>query len=304
MAARNLPSLSFLALVCLNAGTAISMPGDDTTVATVSEIAPSGSTEYHLFPSIPLVLDLQDGFPPSNAYAGAGAITVIKIPQAEGGGLWIFDAEQTGYYSIEEQVELVAEPGLGSDTFNLYVDGNNSGLKVAGLPVLLSVTSSSSALGDALMPEISGDTSGTNAPPLLPPVGPDSPLGHKLYDGSRLVVRNGSFVARQKVFDDSIQQFLLSNPEIAESDVTFVDWETGDDAFNGRSSEAKAHAHQGPKRTWRGALSGLKPNGVVVLFGGGPGYESHVSPEEMPSNVFIVCIGEVTFAPPASNLEN
>lgn len=270
----------------------------------IESASPAASSQVRLTPGMSIYVHADvTGLAEGEVWTALGTdatalLEIIRLPAAVGDGF--VARTSVGEEVVWEEVEIdfharvsahVIEIWLNGDAMGSFLRQENvtiGGLVAESVDVRISREATADAIGNPeyTFPEASA------LPRDLAEV--------KLHKGSAKIKRGGDWVSRQAAFDDVVTRLRRDKGALPLEKVVFVDWQEGDDSLDGKSSQPMPGIGKGPKRTWSEALKVLPPDGIVILHGDGGIYKSHANPAEVPPNLTIICIGDVTFVPPTS----
>ena len=115
----------------------------------------------------------------------------------------------------------------------------------------------------------------------------------RLSRGADLVWSNGQQIPAQQVWDAAVAQLGDRAQRLALKDTVFLDWENGDDAFDGSSVDGKVSRAKGPKKTWAAAKRALKAGGILVIHGNNGIYADPSPFTDVPADVTIIPVGDM-----------
>lgn len=110
--------------------------------------------------------------------------------------------------------------------------------------------------------------------------------------GPAMIRDGGQWVSRQQVIDKVIARLGDRAHGSSMQNAVFLDWETGNDDFDGAKAEANQGARSGPKKTWAAAKKCLKAGGVLIINGNNGVYTDDDAFGNLPPDVTIATIGD------------
>jgi len=205
------------------------------------------------------------------------------------------DSGKTGALFFEEDQVLVSgvfDPA--TQMMEIFV--NDCSLGVVSYAEQKSVTVDGLITGPVevtTIPLVQSDS----VPPSLPAANGSGGLAlilqARFSKGPALIRDGGLLVSRQQVLDKIIARLGDRARDNSIQKAVFLDWETGDDDFDGTQAEAKKGAHAGPKKTWGAAKQCLKDGGILIINGNNGIYTDDAAYENLPANVTIVTMGDM-----------
>jgi hypothetical protein len=222
------------------------------------------------------------------------------IYQAEAGFIvsWVaFSARQE--FLPGEEIEILTELHEETHTVAIYVNERLIGI----LPYDGSLPFAATGLAAGEV-ELEGVSLGIVSPSLVAlPAPPEnrSPLGtRRLANGDRLIRAGGKLISRQQAWQDALAALEAAGLRLPAQNPVFLDWEAGDDRFDGTSEIGNRLTNKGPKKTWAAAKAALKAGGIFVINGNNGIYTDDDPYAGLPSDVTIIALGDMLVGTPAT----